>query len=94
MKFEMRYALGGGFGGCKQAEWEDCFSKTYDDAVTESYQMACEEYDSYGGAHGLDSEESIREENPDWGDDEVSEEYKDCRESWLEYEVREKKDGE
>lgn len=90
MKFEMRYALGGRFAGCDKAEWEDCFSKAYDDAVTEAYQMACEKYDNYDGMHGLDSKESIKEENPDWCDDEVSEEYKECRESWLEYEVRAK----
>ena len=85
-KFEVRYGLGGGFGG--PGEWEEVEETSLDNAEKYAYECACEEYDSYGGLHGLDDIESIIEE------EECSEEdaeiiWRENRESWLAYEARE-----
>jgi hypothetical protein len=87
-KYQMRYALGGGFGGCDHAEWEDCESKTEREAMDEAWIHACEEYDSYGGMHGLTSVEGLMEEE-DLEEDDAIAAYEEERESWLDYEVRE-----
>ena len=92
MTYQIRYGLGGGFGGCKNKEWEDTDAKTEEQASDEAYGLACEEYDSYGGMHGLRTVNSIMEED---GVDEkeaesiLEEEY----DSWVDYEVRVKPEG-
>ncbi len=86
--FQIKYALGGGFGGCDNVDWEDCDAKTLQEAEDIAYEMAQQEYDSYAGMHGLRGVETIMEE------DELDEEdaeivYQDEMESWLCYDVRE-----
>ena len=88
MKYEKRYALGGGFGGCENKDWEECYAETKDEAWSEAYEDAKEEYESYGGMHGLANYEDIKEENPDYTDEEIQEEIDEDMESWLEYEIK------
>jgi hypothetical protein len=90
MKYQIRYALGGGFGGCEMQDWEDCDADTMDEAESFAYEEACQIYESYDGMHGLQSAEDIRLENPDWDDDSVEAEWREQREGWLDYEAREK----
>lgn len=86
--FEIRYGLGGGFGGA--GDWEPCEGvDTLDEAVDCAYEQACQEYDSYEGMHGLGSFDEIQEENPDWDEEEVEEQWRENREGWLDYEARE-----
>ena len=89
-KFEMRYALSGGFGGVENKEWEDSDAETLEEAEKDAYQMACEEYDGYDGLHGLRTTEEIMEEDGVDGD-EAQETWIEEREGWLDYEAREKK---
>lgn len=86
-KFEIRYGLGGGFGGC--GDWEESNAKNEEDAYAHAHEMAIEEYEMYEGMHGLENTCTIAEENPDWDEDEVWDEYVECRESWLNYEIKE-----
>lgn len=88
MKFEIRYALSGGFGGCKNKDWEEIEADDLEEANKIAYQSACEEYESYVGLYGLREVSDIMEED---GVDETDAEiiYLDERENWLEYEVRE-----
>jgi len=89
-KYEIRHGLGGGFGGA--GEWEDAYATTQDDAEKEAYECAIEDYALYEGMYGLDDTASIEEENPDWDEDEIWQEYIELRESWLDYEAREKQE--
>lgn len=86
--FQIRYGLGGGFGGTEFAEWEDCNATTHEEAESCAYNLACEEYDSYEGLHGLRSIEDIMEDE-ELDEDTATIEYQQERESWLDYEVRE-----
>jgi len=90
-KFEIRYALNGGFGGTENKEWEDSNASTLDEAEKDAYNHACEEYDGYDGMHGLRSTEDIMEED-EVNEDEAQDIWLDEREEWLDYEAREKKD--
>ncbi len=84
-KYQIRYGLGGGFGGC--GDWEDASATTEDAANLEAWERACEEYDMYDGLHGLRNVEMIMEED-DVDETEAFEIYEEERESWLYYEVR------
>ena len=86
-KYEMRAALGGGFGGCENAEWEDCFSDTEEDASNEAFEEACNVYEMYDGLHGLRSVDMIMEED-DLSMEDAEFAWMEERESWLDYEVR------
>ena len=84
--FQIRYGLGGGFGGC--GDWEDTDAKNYAQAEDMAYEKACEDYESYVGLHGLRTLEEIMEEED--VDEEVAQEESDQeRESWINFEVRE-----
>jgi len=84
--FQIRYGLGGGFGGC--GDWEDTDAKNYAQAEDYAYEKACEDYESYVGLHGLRTLEEIMEEED--VDEEVAQEESDQeRESWINFEVRE-----
>ena len=87
MAYQIKYGLGGGFGGCKNKEWEDTDATTEEVAVNKAYGLACEEYDSYGGRHGLRTIDSIMEDD---GVDEAEAEWilQDEYDSWVDYEVR------
>ena len=87
MAYQIKYGLVGGFGGCENKEWEDTDVTTEEAAVNKAYRLACEEYDSYGGRHGLRTIDSIME------DDGVDEEeaimiLNDEYYLWIDYEVR------
>jgi len=87
-KFRIRGALGGGFGGCENKEWKEIKAKDIDDAFSQAWLLACEEYDSYAGLHGLRDVEQIIEEDGA-SEDEAQEIYIEERESWIDYEAEE-----
>ena len=89
-KFRIRGALGGGFGGCENQEWEYVKAENEDVAMDMAYEIACEEYDMYDGIHGLLSLEDIMDEY-ECDYEEAREIWQDERESWLDYEVEEVK---
>ena len=85
-KFEIRYGLGGGFGGA--GDWEEIEADSLDDAINQAYEYACQEYDQYDGLHGLLTINDIMEEEGcDY--DYAEQVWMDDRESWIEYEARE-----
>lgn len=86
-KFEIRYGLGGGFGGCESNDWEEIEAENEERATDEAYTAACEEYDRYDGMHGLRSVSQIMEEE-DVNESDAEEIWTEERESWLDYEVR------
>lgn len=87
-QFEVRYGLGGGFGG--YGDWEPCFScKNIEEALEFARECAVQEYESYGGMHGLITEEEIAEENPDWDDEAIMDAVREDMESWIMYDARE-----
>ena len=62
--WQMRYGLGGGFGGCKNKDWEDLPGVDKEEQANEiAYEAACEEYESYEGLHGLRTISEIAEED-------------------------------
>lgn len=95
-KFKIYAGLSGGFGGAQfQGIWEFADKN---EAESQAYDLAYEEYESYGGHHGLYTWESMREEIADYkynGDvdavpnDEVDLSYNEDVESWLTYYVKE-----
>lgn len=88
MKFKIYAGLGGGFGGAIYIETEDFDSEN--EAGEEAWRHAIDEYDSYGGLHGLRGVIEIMEED-DVNEDEAYEIYEEERESWLDYYVVEAK---
>lgn len=90
MQYKIWYGLGGGFGGARNFEIIDCENE--DMAMTIGWELACEEYDSYAGLHGLDDLDDVARDND--LDLDISENfekaemiYNDQRESWLDYRV-------
>lgn len=92
-EFKIYYGLGGGFGGAKFSHIEEC--KTRAEAEEIAYQLAIEEYESYGGYHGLTSQEEICENLEDFGleedatDEDIWEAYMEEVNSWISYHVEE-----
>ncbi len=76
------WGLAGGFGGADT--YEVIKAKDLDQASSEAFERACEEYESYVGMHGLRSMEEIMEEDGLDGE-EAEYTYNDERESWLDY---------
>jgi hypothetical protein len=85
-KFYIRHALGGGFGGVKNASWEEIEAEDIEKATDAAWELACEDYGSYVGLHGLRDLDQIMEED-DVGEDEAIDIYGEERESWLDYEA-------
>ena len=79
--WQVKYGLGGGFGGC--GEWEDTDCKTEEEAVNYAYELACEEYDSYSGTA------DALEEDPDLTEGELDDMWLEDREDWISYRARE-----
>ena len=92
MKFLVKYALSGGFGGCKREEGEIIEAGNEGDAYDYAYEMACQEYDSYDGMHGLRSVNDITEEEEIEDYDEAEQIWAAEREGWLDYSVEEVKE--
>ena len=86
-KFEIRYGLGGGFGGVENMEWEEIEAFNLDEAIRWAYEEACQVYESYEGTNGLRTVEEIMEED-DCSEKEAEIAWDDERESWLDYEAR------
>ena len=93
-KFKIYAGLSGGFGGAHFCEIYECGSKA--EAEIYAREVAIEEYESYGGYHGLYTWDSMRQEIADDeydGDIEaVDPEDVDMRmleevEGWLTYKV-------
>jgi hypothetical protein len=84
-KFRIKYALGGGFGGISNKDWEYIGCNSLKDAENWVYEAACDEYDSYAGMNGVLSYMDIVEENEDLNDEETWDIYCEEREGWLEY---------
>jgi hypothetical protein len=93
-KFKIYAGLSGGFGGAHFCEVYECGSQA--EAETYAREVAIEEYESYGGYHGLYTWDSMRQEIADDeydGDIEaVNPEDVDMRmieevEGWLTYNV-------
>jgi len=64
-------------------------SVSYDTAMDEAYQMACEVYDDFAGLHGIMSEQDYIDDGEAENEDEAFEIYRDDRESAIDYEVHE-----
>jgi hypothetical protein len=84
MKYKITYGLGGGFGGA-DPDGEIIFALSLENAEHEAYERAKEEYESYGGMHGLLTVESVMEEDEELTEDEAQEVVNDDMESWLDY---------
>ena len=93
-KFKIYAGLSGGFGGAHFCEIYECGSQA--EAETYAREVAIEEYESYGGYHGLYTWDSMRQEIADDeydGDiEQVDPEDVDMRmmeevEGWLTYKV-------
>lgn len=91
-RFELFAGLGGGFGGA--VSHGIFWFSTHEEAEHEAYLIACDEYESYGGNHGLDDMETVRQDLADSfydGDyfavpiDEAEDAYRELVESWIEY---------
>ena len=93
-KFKIYAGLSGGFGGARYCGVYECADR--DEAETFAREQAVEEYESYGGYHGLYTWDSMRQEIADEeydGDiEQVDPEDVDIRmieevEGWLTYKV-------
>ena len=87
-KYNIYAGLGGGFGGAEYRGTGEFESE--EDAAEVAYGIACEEYESYEGYHGILSWGDIAEDSnldPEDEDnyDEILEAYNEEMESWIEY---------
>lgn len=87
--FWIRYGLGGGFGG--PGAWESTLAKDLDDAETQAWEAACEKYDTFDGLYGLQTIGEIKEEDPELTEGDAEEQWRESRESWLDYQATDKK---
>lgn len=90
MLYNIYAGLGGGFGGATYKCTMEFNSE--DDASRYAYLEARDDYDSYGGMHGLFDPEDAWENPEDYGFDEMTEEaieelYEEDLESWIDYYV-------
>ena len=75
--------MGGGFN---QRYHEVVEAENLEEASDLAYEIACEEFESYAGSHGISSKEEIAEENDldSYGDrEEIEQIYNEERESWI-----------
>jgi hypothetical protein len=91
-KFKIYAGLGGGFGGADYHGIHEFVDE--DDAFDHARLIACEDYESYAGMHGLRSYEDIYQDFVDEGIEDIYEsdieyEYEQERDSWLDYFVEE-----
>ena len=63
MKFKFYAGLSGGFGGAQYCGIYECTDR--DEAETYAREQAVEQYESYGGYHGLYTWDSMRQEIAD-----------------------------
>jgi hypothetical protein len=86
-KYKIFAGLGGSFGGAQEVETGEFENE--EKANKRAYELAKEEYESYQGLHGIPDEESIKEENPEYSDEDIQQAINDDMESWLDYYVEE-----
>lgn len=95
-KFAIYYGLGGGFGGPRYGGIIE--AKDEAEADHYAYMEAVEEYESYGGCHGLTSWEECKSEVAELyhngemdyvTDSEVDDYYREEIESWIIWYVKE-----
>lgn len=93
-QFNIYAGLGGSFGGARYQF--TTLAETYEDAMDEAYDAACEEFESYAGVHRLFSTSDAVEEycneagidkddmdDDDW--DVIDEMRNEVMESWISY---------
>lgn len=84
-EYRIYAGLGGSFGGAK---FVDTLEFENDDEASDyAFDMACEEFERSAGLYGLVSYKQLKEENPDFDDDDLDELYNQERERWLSYKV-------
>lgn len=91
MTFAIKYGLSGGFGGCDRMAPEILDFDSLDAAERYAWEQAVQEYESYGGMHGLTTQEEVMEEQGITDDDEGYQAYLEAMGSWLDYKVEEVK---
>jgi len=89
MKFKIYYASG--IGG-DQIDYGDSPPETgnfknRDEAIEYAWEMACQEYDSYAGLHGIRTPEEIMDDE-DVDEKEAEEVYREERENVIEYDAK------
>lgn len=71
-----------GMQGCSNMHFAgDCDANTQEEADHYAWDLACEEYDSFAGYHGIPDEEDIREElleGCDDGEEPTEDDVRDC----------------
>ena len=77
-KFQIKHALGGGYGGIENCDWETIEAASLEEAERCAYEAACEDYDSQQPT-------DFDEEYPDADDEEKAELEAEDRESWIDY---------
>lgn len=82
-KYKIFTGLGGGFGGATEHIIEEF--ENLEDAEEYAWEEACEEYESYGGMHGLFNREEALEEYSDLTEEDLDAMYDEDRENWIEY---------
>jgi len=90
-KYRIFAGLGGGFGGAHEVAIEE--HENLDDAEDSAYEHACNEYESYGGMHGLFTEEEALDENPELTENELADMALEDMENWIEYWAKECVEG-
>ena len=87
MIFEIKYGMGGGFGGC--GDWEEIECANIEAAKEEAIERALEVYQRYEGLYGIRGMDMIMDE--EGVDEEEAEDiYWNEVDSYIEYDVREK----
>lgn len=80
------WGLSGGFGGIQN--YEVIIADSEEDAESQAYQNAIEEYQNYDGMHGLRSISDIMEEDGIDDEEEAESIYNEEREDWLDYSAK------
>lgn len=83
MKYAIYCGLSGGFGGASFDGFGEYENE--EEACSDAYQRAIEEYKSYAGLHGILDWEDVREENPDLSEDDIDSLYLEEIEGWIDY---------
>ena len=85
MKFRIKYAMSGGFGGLDNTDWEEIDAHSLQEATNYAEEMAKDIFEMYAGMYGVQSWEDISEENPGSPDEDIDELYYAEIDSWIDY---------
>ena len=89
MAWFIKGALGGGYGGTANAEWQESDAQNFDQAMIDAEELARQEYEGYEGSNGLFNYDEYMEENPDATEQDADEEREQDIDSWIDYEAKE-----